>query len=181
MSKSAPPAFPPREVGLEEVSGGSALVEIKRLFREYAAFLNVDLRFQGFEEELASLPGKYAPPAGVILLASILEPGGAREPAGCVALRGLGPGICEMKRLFVRPERRGLGIGGLLASRLVEKARVLGYCKMRLDTLDRLDKAVALYRSMGFKPIDPYYDNPLPDALFWELDLVTGDERKERV
>jgi GNAT superfamily N-acetyltransferase len=156
---------------IESVVGGPAIAAIRDLMREYAAFLDADLSFQGFDEELAALPGKYAPPRGALLLASMPRTGGDPEPAGCVALRPLGENACEMKRLFVRPEFRGCGVGKALAARIIEAGRELGYRKMRLDTLDRLGEAVSLYRALGFRTIDPYYDNPLPGALFWELEL----------
>jgi putative acetyltransferase len=139
------------------------------LMQEYAEFLGADLSFQGFQEELAGLPGKYAPPDGALLLAWV-ENGG--EPAGCVALRKLGPAVCEMKRLFVRPEYRRLGIGRALAARIIDEARDRGYSVMRLDTLDTLESAVALYRDLGFVQIPPYCRNPLPGAMFWEKDLL---------
>ncbi|MBW2127791.1 MAG: GNAT family N-acetyltransferase [Deltaproteobacteria bacterium] len=142
------------------------LEEIRRLFREYEEALGVDLCFQGFEKELQGLPGKYAYPKGALFLA---VDGGT--PAGCVALRELGEGVCEMKRLFVRPQYRGQGVGRMLASAVIKEARELGYSSMRLDTLNNLREAVELYKSLGFRKIEPYYDNPLPGALYWELDL----------
>jgi putative acetyltransferase len=140
--------------------------EIRRLFREYEAFLGVDLCFQSFEEELASLPGRYAPPGGSLLIGLI-----GNEVAGCVALRGLGDGVCEMKRLFVRPEYRGQGLGRMLAERVIDEAIKLGYSRMRLDTLDRLKEAIKLYESLGFKRRAPYYHNPLAGVVYWELDF----------
>jgi putative acetyltransferase len=156
---------------IEPVQEEADLNAVRILMREYEAFLGADLSFQGFEAELAGLPGKYAPPDGALFLAWFPDACGAVEPAGCVALRRLAAEICEMKRLFVRPEHRGLGLGRLLARRVVEEGRKLGYRSMRLDTLDRLEGALALYRSMGFRSIPPYYLNPLPGALFWEKDL----------
>ncbi|MGA2613199.1 MAG: bifunctional helix-turn-helix transcriptional regulator/GNAT family N-acetyltransferase [Spirochaetia bacterium] len=150
----------------------------RTLMREYAEFLGEDLSFQGFDKELAGLPGKYSPPSGVLFIARMPAGTGGSRPAGCVALRRLSAGICEMKRMFVRPECRGLGIGRLLAERVIEEARVLGYRLMRLDTLNRLESAVGLYRSMGFKQIPPYCENPLPGVMFWEKDLKTGTSNR---
>jgi GNAT superfamily N-acetyltransferase len=148
--------------------------EVRILFREYETFLNVDLCFQGFEEELAGLPGMYAPPDGALLIAV-----GRVGTAGCIALRKLGKGICEMKRLYVRPAFRGLGLGRKQANSLVNTAIDLGYSTMRLDTLDRLKSAMILYESMGFIVCDTYYENPLPGVVYWELDLAGfGNGRK---
>lgn len=140
--------------------------EVRRLFREYEAFLGVDLCFQNFEGELAGLPGKYAPPDGLLLIAAE-----GREVSGCVGLRKLEGGACEMKRLFVRPEYRGQGLGRKLAERIIDEAVSLGYSLMRLDTLDKLQEAIRLYESLGFKQREPYYHNPLSGVLYWELDL----------
>ena len=162
---------PDRAVSISPVRDGPGLEAVRTLIREYLAFLDADLAFQDIDAELRDLPGKYAPPSGILLLASVHRDQGSAEPAGCGALRDLGDGICEMKRLFVRPEYRGLGIGRTLAERLLEEGRALGYRAMRLDTLDRLAGAVALYRALGFRPIPPYCDNPLPGAMFWEKEL----------
>lgn len=136
------------------------------LFREYESFLNVDLCFQGFEEELSSLPGRYAPPDGALLLAMI-----DGKAVGCVALRKLEDGICEMKRLYVKPEARGIALGRKLVDEIIATARKNGYALMRLDTLESLTAAIALYQQLGFHQVEPYYDNPLADALYWELEL----------
>ncbi len=141
--------------------------EVRQLFREYSAWVEVDLCFQSFEKELAELPGKYAPPEGRLLLL-----GHNGQMAGCVALRKLGEGICEMKRLFVRETFRGQGLGRYLIEAVVREAKEIGYERMRLDTLPpKMNDAIALYRLFGFKEIEPYYDNPVPGAKFMELRL----------
>jgi putative acetyltransferase len=140
---------------------------VRSLFEEYAASLGFDLCFQGFDQELATLPGRYAEPAGRLLLA---RQGG--HAIGCVALRGLGPGMCEMKRLYVRPSGRGRGAGRALAQTVIGQARDAGYARMRLDTIDPLmDAAVALYVGLGFVDIEPYTDNPIAGARYLELEL----------
>ncbi len=143
------------------------LEEIRNIFREYEAFLNVDLCFQGFEEELARLPGKYSPPEGDLLIALDGD-----RTVGCVAVRKLDHGVCEMKRLYVRPEARGTGLGMRLAKEIIAVSRDLGYRVMKLDTLDRLSEAMRLYEILGFRRTEPYYENPLPDVVYWELELT---------
>jgi len=138
------------------------LDEIRLMLREYAAWLEVDLCFQNFEQELAGLPGEYAPPRGRLLIA---------EGAGCVALRAIDEETCEMKRLYVRPEHRGSGLGRRLIAAIIEEARGIGYARMRLDTMPKMDNAQRLYASFGFRDIDAYRYNPEPGARFLELML----------
>ncbi|MBI5821498.1 MAG: GNAT family N-acetyltransferase [Verrucomicrobia bacterium] len=138
----------------------------RALFEEYAAWLGVDLCFQGFAAELAGLPGLYAPPRGRLLLAWA-----DGNPAGCVALRPLGNSICEMKRLFVKSAFRGQGVGRMLAKKTIAEARVIGYASMKLDTLAAMSAARSLYESLGFSRIPAYYATPLPDTIFMELKL----------
>ncbi len=134
----------------------------RELFQEYAQLLGVDLAFQDFDREIATLPGDYDP----ILIAHWNS-----EPAGCVALHPLEAPACEMKRLYVRPQFRGHAIGRTLAERIIAEARGRGYDRMRLDTLPAMREAVALYRSLGFVEIPPYRYNPIPGTKFMELDL----------
>ncbi len=139
----------------------------RKLFREYETWLGLDLCFQDFEEELANLPGKYVAPTGLLLLVY-----SDHELAGCVALRKLKDSVCEMKRLFVRDEFRGQGVGKLLIEKLIAKAREIGYEKMRLDTYpSKMGNAVSLYETYGFVQIPPYYHNPHDGVLFMELPL----------
>ena len=143
--------------------------QVRGLFVEYAQSLDFSLCFQEFDKELAGLPRPYVRPAGRLLLG--LRNG---QPMGCVGLRPLEPGVCEMKRLYVKPEARRTGLGPWLAQRAVTEARAEGYHIMRLDTLVRMEAAIALYGKMGFVAIGNYNGNPLPDALFFELDLGRG-------
>lgn len=141
--------------------------QARELFREYSAWVETDLCFQNFEKELAALPGSYAEPDGRLLLAFH-----EAQLAGCVGLRKIGEGICEMKRLFVRNAFRGKGIGRNLIESIVREAKETGYERMRLDTLPpQMNDAIALYRSFGFKEIEPYYESPVPGAKFMELNL----------
>jgi GNAT superfamily N-acetyltransferase len=142
------------------------LTAVRGLFQEYSDSLDFELDFQDFREELATLPGKYAPPLGSILVAR--ENG---ETVGCVAVRPLGEEICEMKRLYVKPAHRGKRLGRELALAIIEEAKRLGYKAMRLDTVVAMKEASALYRCLGFQPIDAYCFNPLPDAMYFELKL----------
>jgi putative acetyltransferase len=144
----------------------SQIQTLRDLFREYEAFLQVDLCFQRFEEELAGLPGRYAPPQGALLLASV-----AGQAAGCVAMRALDGHVCEMKRLYVRPPYVRRGLGKKLARRVIEQARAAGYATMRLDTLEKLRPALSLYTGLGFQTCAPYYENPLPGVVYLERAL----------
>jgi putative acetyltransferase len=145
----------------------NSIATVRELFLEYAAWLTVDLCFQDFEAELATLPGKYAPPAGAILLAQV-----DGVVAGCVAMRRLEASIGEMKRLWVRQSFRSCGIGKLLIEAITERARAAGYARLRLDTLPQMRAAQALYRALNFYEVPPYYSNPVPGAIFLEKVLA---------
>jgi GNAT superfamily N-acetyltransferase len=132
------------------------------LFEAYARSIGIDLSYQGFEAEMAAMPGKYAPPAGALLIAR-----DARDDAvGCAALRPLERGICEMKRLYVAPAGRGLGLGKALAEAVIDEARRIGYREIRLDTLPTMNAAIGLYEALGFSRIAPYYETPVAGTLF---------------
>ena len=156
-----------RDIRIATPSTAAETEAVKALFLEYAQSLGFSLCFQGFDEEMATFPAKYAPPRGGLLLASV-----DGEPAGAVGVWAQAPGGCEMKRLYVRPQYRGLDLGRRLAEAIVGAGRSLGYRAMRLDTLRSMEAARALYASMGFVEVEPYYDNPLADAVYMELPLA---------
>ena len=148
---------------IQPVRTAAEIAATARLFATYASSLEVDLSYQDFEVELATLPGKYAPPAGELLLAR----GPDREPIGCVGLRPMPTdGCCEMKRLYVSPTGRGLGLGRALADAITDVAVRVGYREMRLDTLPTMAEAIGLYRKLGFEPTEPYYQTPIRDTFF---------------
>lgn len=154
-------------VVLSRAVGEGDMAAVADLFREYEAFLGVSLCFQGFAEELAGLPGKYAPPSGELLLARVGD-----DVAGCVALRPLDEdGVCEMKRLYVRPAFRGTGAGRRLAEAIIAAGVERGYRAMRLDTLEKLGAAIKLYETLGFRRIGAYCANPLDGVLYMEKSL----------
>jgi len=157
-------------IQITEAHTDANLPEVRKLFEEYAGSLEVSLDFQDFDDELANLPGGYAPPGGCLLIA--LWQG---QVAGCIALRKLYDGICEMKRLYIRPPFRGLKIGRALAGAAIKKACELGYTRMRLDTLPSMRKAMALYASLGFREIEAYRYNPVEGTAFMELTLQAAD------
>lgn len=157
---------------LIQAQSPAEVARARELFEEYAAGLGLSLCFQNFDKELAELPGEYVPPSGRLLLA--IE---NNETAGCVALRRIadektGDTVCEMKRLYVRPAFRGTGLGRTLTETIIQAAREIGYARMRLDTLPgKMDRAIAMYESLGFTRIEPYYHNPVAGAVFMELKL----------
>jgi len=153
-------------MGYEIKPAYDRLDEVHTLFREYHKMLGIDLGFQNYDEELATLPGKYLPPDGRLYVIYLED-----KLAGCIALRRYDATRCEMKRLFVRPQFRGLRLGRILAERIIEDAKAIGYQAMVLDTLKTLESAVTMYRRMGFEEIAPYYDNPLKDVLYFQLTL----------
>lgn len=154
-------------VKLLQAEGAEQLAQVRELWLEYAAHLGLDLSFQNFEQELARLPADYAPPRGRLLLAF-----GDERIAGTVALHEFSEGVCEMKRLYVRAEFQGQGIGRALVERLIAEARAIGYARMCLDTLPSMTQARNLYRALGFEEIEPYRYNPVEGTSFMELKLV---------
>jgi putative acetyltransferase len=155
------------DIRFTHVQSGPALEDIRTLFREYARGLNFNLCFQNFDRELEELPGAYGLPHGRLILCEV-----DGKPAGCIAVKPLGAGVCELKRLFVRPEFRRRKLGLKLTQHIIEEARSIGYTVMRLDTIrGTMDNAIALYESVGFREIPAYYHNPIPNAFYMELHL----------
>jgi putative acetyltransferase len=160
-------ARPKIEFVIRQAETPAQIAIARELFLEYAQSLGFSLCFQGFDRELANLPGEYAAPEGRLLLAWKTD-----QAAGCVALHALAEGIGEMKRLYVRPAFRGMGLGRTLAERAIAEARAIGYTRMRLDTIAAtMVEAVGLYRQLGFAEIAPYRENPIASALYMELNL----------
>jgi putative acetyltransferase len=154
-------------LAVKQVESPAQIAQARELFLEYAQSLGFSLCFQGFDKELAGLPGDYAAPEGRLLLATYED-----QLAGCIALHKLDPQICEMKRLYLRPKFRGKGFGRVLAGRVIVEARQIGYSRIRLDTVEPVMKdAVAMYRNIGFQEIAPYRSNPIAGALYMELQL----------
>lgn len=160
--------MPSTPFAITPARAASDIQEAAALFRAYAASLAIDLSYQDFAAELASLPGKYAPPSGELLIARD-EQGRA---VGCVALRSLSPGACEMKRLYLVPAAQGRGIGKALAEGAVAAARRLGYAQMRLDTIPSMRSALAIYEGLGFRRIAPYYETPVEGTIFMALEIA---------
>jgi len=153
-------------IEIVEATGTEDYTKGKMLIEEYVATLGVDLRFQNIQEELGNLQRIYGPPGGCFLLAQHKS-----ELAGCAAIRSKEPPVCEMKRLYVRPSHRGVGIGRRLAERAIENAWKIGYSRIFLDTLSGMTEAQGLYRSLGFRETESYYDNPLSGVRFLSLDI----------
>ena len=165
LTYPVPPVF--KILTFAQAESPSQIAQGRELFLEYAQSLGFSLCFQNFDKELAELPGDYAPPEGRLLLAEF-----EGQLAACVALHKLDPAICEMKRLYLRPQFRGKGLGRALAGRIIAEAREIGYQRMRLDTVEPVMKdAVAMYRKLGFKQIAPYRPNPIAGAMYMELEL----------
>lgn len=156
-----------------QAESGEELEQVRILFAEYTDSLDFDLGFQNFEEELANLPGDYVRPTGCLLLAIYKG-----QTVGCVGLRKLSDGVCEMKRLYVREQFRGLGLGRALAEAVIDESRKIGYNNMRLDTVPSMDAARTLYVSLGFKQTSSYRYNPIEGAVFMELRLVEEAESR---
>ena len=155
------------DISLTHVQSGPALEDIRALFLEYARGLNFNLCFQNFDRELEELPGAYGLPHGRLILCEV-----DGRPAGCIAVKPLEAGVCELKRLFVRPEFRRMKLGLKLTQHIIDEARSIGYTVMRLDTIrGTMDNAIALYESVGFSEIPAYYHNPIPNAFYMELRL----------
>lgn len=177
---ATPEIIPERRIAIVPADNPVRIAAVRELFKEYAASLSFNLCFQNFEEELARLPGEYAPWSGMLLLGLADD-----QPAGCVASHRLegemagehgdlfgGSDVCEMKRLYVRPEFRGCGVGAELVNSILECAAAIGYRKMRLDTVPtEMGKAVEMYRKIGFVEIPPYRKNPVPGAKYMEVNL----------
>ncbi|MGA7220142.1 MAG: GNAT family N-acetyltransferase [Candidatus Sulfotelmatobacter sp.] len=171
LNSAIPPAFSAspamRSLSVLQAESPVQIARARELFLEYARSLGFSLCFQNFDKEVNELPGNYAPPDGRLLLAEI-----EGQIAGCVALHKLASGVCEMKRLYLRPQFRGAGLGKALAERIIAEARQAGYKRMRLDTVEPVMKdAVALYRRLGFNEIEPYRANPIAGAMYMELEL----------
>ncbi len=156
-------------MNISQATSAEEIAATRHLFQEYADSLGVDLGYQGFAQEVAGLPGAYAPPRGRLLLAT--DEGG---PAGCVALRPVDRQACEMKRLFVCPGRQGRGVGRMLAGRVIAEARSLGYATILLDTLPSMHGALRLYESLGFSRRPAYFQSPVAGNIFMELRLGSG-------
>jgi len=164
-ASSAPPVV--KAFAFAQAESPAQIAQARELFLEYAQSLGFSLCFQNFDRELANLPGDYAPPQGRLLLAEY-----EGKLVGCVALHPLDPTICEMKRLYLRPQFRGKGLGRVLADRIIAEARHIGYHRMRLDTVGPVMKdAVAMYRKLGFQEIAPYCPNPMAGVVYMELQL----------
>ena len=165
-------------IRIEPARSPRDLQSTAQLFAEYAESLGLDLSFQDFDTELTSLPGKYAPPTGDILLARDTS----GNAVGCVAVRPLSPpDCCEMKRLYILPAARGLGVGKRLVHKILDTALSLGYNKIKLDTLPSMRQAVSLYESAGFVPITPYYKTPLPGTVFLGRQLGSSSATSESI
>lgn len=160
--------MPPTAFDIVAATTPTNVDAVAGLFRAYAASIGVDLAYQGFDAELASLPGHYAPPGGTLLLAQ----GADGQPLGCVAVRRLDDGVAELKRLYVSPAARGLGLGRSLLQAATGAAVAMGYRELRLDTLPTMHEAIAMYRKAGFRAVAPYYDSAVAGTLFFRRDLT---------